>query len=44
MKRQLRAIGRMDIRLACVFDFEGAGLVNESVYFDLATLQRQLAG
>ena len=34
---------RMDIRVACVFDFEGAGLVNETVYFDLATLQRQLA-
>jgi SnoaL-like domain len=32
---------RMDIRVACVFDFEG--VVNESVYFDLATLQRQLA-
>ena len=34
---------RMDIRVACVFDFEGAGLVNETVYFDFATLQRQLA-
>jgi predicted ester cyclase len=39
----LKPLGhRMDIRAACVFDFEGAGLVNESVYFDLATLQRQL--
>ena len=34
--------GRMDIRLACVFDFEGEQLVNETVYFDFATLQRQL--
>jgi predicted ester cyclase len=33
----------MDIRVACVFDFDGALLVNETVYFDLATLQRQLA-
>ncbi len=36
--------GRMDIRLACVFDFDDDRLVNETVYFDLATLQRQLAG
>ena len=33
---------RMDIQLACVFDFEGELLVNETVYFDFATLQRQL--
>ena len=33
---------RMDIRVACVFDFEGDRLLNETVYFDLATLQRQL--
>ena len=36
--------GKMDIRLACIFDFEGDCLVNETVYFDLATLQRQLTG
>ncbi|MEA2624830.1 MAG: hypothetical protein QOD06_875 [Candidatus Binatota bacterium] len=34
---------RMDLRVACVFDFEADRLVNETVYFDLATLQRQLA-
>ena len=35
---------RMDLRVACVFDFDGDGLVNETVYFDFGTLQRQLAG
>jgi limonene-1,2-epoxide hydrolase len=34
--------GRMDIRLACVFDFDGDRLANETEYFDLTTLQRQL--
>ncbi len=34
----------MDLRLACVFDFEDDRLVNETVYFDLATLERQLRG
>ena len=34
--------GRMDIRVACVFNFEEDRLVNETVYFDFATLQRQL--
>lgn len=33
---------RMEVPIACVFDFEGDGLVNENVYFDFATLQRQL--
>lgn len=33
---------RMELPLACIFDFEDDRLVNESVYFDLATLQRQL--
>jgi SnoaL-like polyketide cyclase len=33
---------RMDIRLVCVFDFEDTQLVNETVFFDFATLQRQL--
>lgn len=33
---------RMELPLACVFDFEDDRLINESVYFDLATLQRQL--
>jgi len=34
---------RMQVEVACVFDFDGDRLVNESVYFDFATLQRQLA-
>lgn len=34
--------GRMDVAIACVFDFEDDRLVNETVYFDFATLQRQL--
>lgn len=34
---------RMDIRLICIFDFEDDRLVNETVSFDLATLQRQLS-
>ena len=34
---------RMDILLACVFDFDGDKLMNETVYFDFATLTRQLA-
>jgi steroid delta-isomerase-like uncharacterized protein len=33
---------RMELPLACVFDFEDDRLINESVYFDFATLQRQL--
>lgn len=33
---------RMELPLACIFDFEDDRLINESVYFDLATLQRQL--
>lgn len=35
---------RMDISVACIFDFEEDRLVNETVYFDFATLQRQIAG
>jgi steroid delta-isomerase-like uncharacterized protein len=35
--------GRMDVRVACVFEFEGSRLMNETVYFDFATAQRQLA-
>lgn len=34
----------MDIRAACVFDFEEDRLVNETVYFDFGALARQLAG
>ena len=34
---------RLDMPLACVFDFEEDRLVNETVYFDFATLQRQIA-
>ena len=30
---------RMELSLACVFDFEDDRLINESVYFDFATLQ-----
>ncbi len=33
---------RMEVPIVCVFDFENAKLVNESVYFDFATLERQL--
>ena len=37
------ASGRsMSVRSACVFDFEGADLVNESVYFDHAALLNQI--
>jgi hypothetical protein len=32
----------MSIRSACVFDFEGADLVNESVYFDHAAFLSQI--
>jgi predicted ester cyclase len=35
---------RMDVRVACVFDFDGPGLINETVYFDFASVQRQLTG
>lgn len=34
---------RMDVAIACIFDFDEDRLINETVYFDLATLQRQLA-
>ena len=30
---------KMDIPLACVFDFDDDKLINETVYFDFATLQ-----
>ena len=33
---------RMDVRVACIFEFEDDGLVCEKVYFDFATLLRQL--
>ncbi|HEX3152430.1 MAG TPA: ester cyclase [Gemmataceae bacterium] len=33
---------KLDMRLACVFNFDGDRLINETVYFDFATLQRQL--
>jgi steroid delta-isomerase-like uncharacterized protein len=32
----------MDVRLACIFEFEDDGLICEKVYFDFATLLRQL--
>jgi steroid delta-isomerase-like uncharacterized protein len=34
--------GRMDLPIVCIFDFDEDRLVNETVYFDFATLQRQL--
>lgn len=33
---------RMDVPVACVFKFEGERLMNETIYFDFATAQRQL--
>jgi len=33
---------RMDVKVACIFEFEGERLVCEKVYFDLATVMRQL--
>jgi steroid delta-isomerase-like uncharacterized protein len=39
----MEAHGRqMQLPVVCVFDFEDDRLINESVYFDFATLQRQL--
>lgn len=34
--------GCMDLPIVCIFDFDEDRLVNETVYFDFATLQRQL--
>jgi steroid delta-isomerase-like uncharacterized protein len=34
---------KMDVRLAAIFDFDDDKLVNETVYFDFATLQQQLS-
>lgn len=33
---------KMEVPIVCIFDFDDDRLVNESVYFDFATLQRQL--
>ena len=33
---------KMDVKVACVFEFEEDRLVCEKVYFDLATVMRQL--
>src|SRR5262245_29732228 len=33
---------RMEVPVGCIFDFEDDRLINETVYFDFATLQRQL--
>ena len=33
---------KVDIPLVCIFDFEDDHLINEKVYFDFASLQRQL--
>jgi steroid delta-isomerase-like uncharacterized protein len=35
---------KMDLQAACIFDFDEDRLVNETVYFDFATLQQQLSG
>ena len=34
--------GKMDVALVCVFDFDEDRLLGETVYFDFATVQRQL--
>lgn len=36
--------GRMDLPAAVFFRFDGDRLTNETVYFDVATLERQLGG
>ena len=33
---------KMDLRVAAIYDFDDDKLVNETVYFDFATLQQQL--
>lgn len=33
---------KMSVQLCCIFDFEGDKMVGEKVYFDLATVVRQL--
>lgn len=35
---------KIDLRSIAVFEFEGADLICERVYYDLATYQRQIAG
>lgn len=41
----MQPLGRkMNIQAACIFDFDEDRLLNETVYFDFATLQRQLSG
>jgi steroid delta-isomerase-like uncharacterized protein len=35
---------RIDVPVACVFEFDGNRLMSETVYFDFATAQRQLSG
>jgi len=34
--------GKLDVPLACIFEFEDDRLVNEKVFFDFATVQQQL--
>jgi len=34
---------KLDIPLVCIFDFEEDRLINEKVYFDFASVQRQLS-
>jgi steroid delta-isomerase-like uncharacterized protein len=34
---------KLDLQLVCIFDFEEDRLVNEKLYFDFASIQRQLS-
>jgi hypothetical protein len=34
----------MDVRVACMYDFDGSDLITERLWFDMATATRQLSG
>jgi predicted ester cyclase len=36
--------GRMDVQVACMYDFDGTDLIAERVWFDMATVSGQLTG
>ena len=36
--------GQMDVRVACMYDFDGSDLITERLWFDMATVTRQLSG
>lgn len=36
--------GQMDVRVACMFDFDGTDLITERLWFDMATVTSQLTG